>query len=205
MQRLLAAVVTVAWALWFGGVVMLLLAVSSIFHTFTAGPTVEALGPFGVSTEAAVVPNSPLRRVLAGAAASGVFHRFERYQLVLAAVALLATFGWRLVGPPRGIKTALFSLLALATVAAVVTTAHITPKEEAIRVESLRRGQDVNQSPRKAEFGKLHGLSMALYTGQAAVLLLAGLLLPFATPAAVGNAVKDGSPPPRTSATAPPA
>ena len=204
MQRLLAAVVTVAWASWFGGVVMLLLAVSSIFHTFQKGPTVEALTPFGVSTEAAVAPTSPLHNVLAGAAASGVFHHFERYQLILAAVSLLAAFGWRLVGPPRGFKTVLFSLLALATVAAVTSTALLTPKVEAIRVEALRRGQDVSQSPRKAEFGKLHGVSMAVYTSQAALLLLAGLLLPFATAAGGGRDLRDGSSP-QTSATAPPA
>jgi hypothetical protein len=191
MQRLLAAVVTIAWALWFGGVVMLLLAVSSLFHTFVHEPTVEALAPFGVSTEAAAVPNSPLRRVLAGSAAGGVFHRFERYQLAVAAVALLATFGWRLTGggPPR-LKTALFALLALATVAAVVNTTRVTPRVDAIRVEALRRGQDVSLSPKKAEFGKLHGISMAVYTTEAALLLLAGLVLPFATRADVATALQ---------------
>lgn len=190
MQRLLAAVVTVAWALWFGGVVMLLLAVSSIFQTFDTGPTVEALAPFGVSSDPAVVAqHSPLRRVLAGAAASGVFHRFERYQLIVAAIALLAAFGWRLASPSR-LKTALFALLALATLAAVATTAAITPRVEAIRVEALGRGQDVKQSPRSAEFAKLHGLSMAVYSAEALTLLLAGLVLPFATQGAGNGPVR---------------
>lgn len=188
MNRLFSAVVSLALGLWLGGVVMLLLAVSSLFHTFVDQPTTaQSLIPYGVMLEGAA-EHAPLKRVLAGTAASGVFHRFELYQLALAAVALTATLAWRIVGPPR-FKTALFCLLGLATVAAVTNTAVITPRIEGMRVEALRRGADVSKRP---GFGRLHGISMAVYAAESAVLLIAGLVLPAAIRADAGAARQRG-------------
>lgn len=150
MSRALATIVTLAWALWFGGVVTLFIAVSSIFKTFHPD------------------------RALAGTAAAGVFHAFERYQLALAAVAVVAAVLWRLTGgrrPGAGIKTAVAALLALAAVAALVESFHVAPQIERLRVEK-RTAEDA--------FKNLHGASMILYTSGAAVLLVAGLLVPAA-------------------------
>ncbi len=112
MTRLLSTLVTIVWALWFGGMVMLLVAVITLFDTF--GQDRESFSR----------------------AAGTLFRVFERGQLALAAVALLGTFGWRLAGSAR-LKTALFALFAVATLASVASTAVITPKVESLRQERL--------------------------------------------------------------------
>lgn len=109
-------------------------------------------------------------RDVQGAFAARLFPAFERMQLVFAAVALLCTAGWWLAGRARA-KLALFALFALATLAAVVETSMITPKIEAMRVQGLR------DTP---EFRRMHGVSSRVYMGGAAVLLVAGMLLPWA-------------------------
>ena len=71
MNRVLATLVCLAWALWFGGAVMVFVTAGSLFATFAPD------------------------KVTAGTAAAGVFRTWERYQLVLAAVALVLTVAWR--------------------------------------------------------------------------------------------------------------
>ena len=146
--RLLAIVLTLAWALWFGGLITLFLAVTSLFTTFDTD------------------------RSLAGTAAAGIFRRFESYQLVLAAVALVTAATWRASRPPRPrSNTVVLVFLALAAVVAVSSTFAVSR-----RIEKLRR-QSLTATP---EFRRLHGVSMGLYTGEAALLLAAGLALPSA-------------------------
>ncbi len=111
----------------------------------------------------------PDNRPLAGRVATGIFHLFEKYQLALAAASLLATFGWRLMSRAAGLKTALFALLALTTTAAGASTLLISPRIEALRVQGTTTGPD---------FKRLHGTSMLLYTTEAGLLLIAGLILP---------------------------
>jgi hypothetical protein len=144
--RVLPVLVTLAWGLWFGGVLAVFLAVTSLFDTFAPD------------------------RALAGTAAAGVFRRFEFYQLVLAAAAVVAAAVWRLSAPaaPRRL-TALLVLLALAAGTAGTSTFAISR-----RIETLR-GQKQTTTP---EFRRLHGVSMALYTAEALVLLGAGVVLP---------------------------
>lgn len=145
MRRILSGLIVATWALWFGGLVTLFLAVAAIFKALP-------------------------ERALAGQAAANVFHWFERYQLGLAALALIAALGWRLMKPAAS-RTLLFLLFALATVGAVTNTAVITPKIQAMRVQ---RETDTEQ------FKKLHGQSSMVYVGQTLVLALAGLALPAA-------------------------
>jgi hypothetical protein len=146
MQRVVSCLVAIVWGLWLGGLGAIFLAVVSLFKTFED------------------------RRV-AGTAASGVFHLFERYQLILAAAGLVLILAWRVLGGAPRLKTALFTLFALSTLLAVSSTLYITPRIEAMRQEGTTTGR---------EFQKLHGMSSMLYTGEAALLLLGGFLLPSA-------------------------
>lgn len=143
-RRVLHTLVTVVWGLWFGGLVVLFIAISSLFSTFSS------------------------QHEVAGKAAANIFRVFNAYQLGLAAAALLGTFVWRIVGSPR-LKTTLFTLFALATVAACVNTMYFAPKIEGLQAQGLARS---------AEFGKLHAASMMTYIGETVFVLLAGLFLP---------------------------
>jgi hypothetical protein len=145
MQRMLSILVTLAWGLWFGGLIMLFVAVTSLFNTFKD------------------------QRPIAGAAAADIFHRFEVFQLALAAAALLATLAWRILSGRSKLKMGVLVFFALATLVAMSSTTVVTPK-----IDALRR-QAQTATP---EFKKLHGVSMMLYVGEATLLLCAGLLLP---------------------------
>jgi hypothetical protein len=147
MQRFLSVLVTLAWGLWFGGLVTLFMAVTSLFQTFGT------------------------QRSIAGMGAASIFRRFELFQLALAAAALLATLAWRMIAGRSGVKVGILALMSVATVLAMVETAVVARKIEALR------GQGDTQS---AQFKKLHGGSMALYVGETVLLLAAGLLLPSA-------------------------
>ena len=147
MRYFVSVLVAVAWALWFGGLITLFLVVTQLSHTFPAP-----------------------RRDIFGEAGSATFMMFERYQLIIGAIALVATFGLRLMNP-SALGTALFSVLALAAVGALVSPLCITPK-----IEALRRAGETD-SP---EFKKMHGRSMMIYSGDALILLAAGALMPAA-------------------------
>lgn len=107
-------------------------------------------------------------RELAVQANPVLFAAFERYQLILAAGVLLFTFFWILLQPGRW-KSALFVLFALAALGAVVSSAWITPRINLLQSQHLTA---------TAEFRKVHGQSMAIYSACAFLLLLAGLILP---------------------------
>ena|SRR5258705_11548216 len=104
---------------------------------------------------------------LAQQAAPHLFLVFEQYQLILAAVALTSTFAWRLSSRIM-LLNMMFLMLALAALGAVASPMYFTK-----RMESLRE-QGRTNSP---EFRKLHGQSMGVYTGEAVLLLIGGLIL----------------------------
>jgi hypothetical protein len=106
--------------------------------------------------------------IVFGQAGSATFYVFKYYQLWLAAAALLFTFLWNLAAPSTA-KYVLFWVFALTTVATVGGMLFITPRLERLRLD--------NQT-RSLEFLELHERSMMLYTGQTALLLVGGLLLP---------------------------
>jgi hypothetical protein len=147
MQRFISSLVAIAWGLWFGGLGTVFLVVVSIFRTFGDD------------------------RRGAGRVASGVFHMFERYQLGLAAAALVLTFLWRVLRGAAGHKTALFVLFALATVLAVTSTVYVTPQIEQMRQQGVTTGD---------HFRRMHGTSSILYVSEAAVLLVAGFVMVWA-------------------------
>ena len=156
MIRILATLVSIAWALWFGGMIMLFVTLGSIFTT----PGID--------------------RTTAGDVAAGLFPKFERMQLIFAALCLLGTFGWWLAGRTRA-KLVLFALFGLATLGAVIETSVITPRIESMRVQGQRG---------TSQFDRMHRISSRVYMSGAAVLLVAGLVLPSAIVADAQRAAK---------------
>lgn len=144
MRRVLPSLLVIVCSLWLGGLVTLFIVVKSLFVTFDADHT------------------------LAGLAASGIFGSFNRYQLVLAAIALVGSFFWR-IQSRRGGVTALFFCFGLAAFAAIIVAGIITPHLDAMRLA---------QKTHTPEFARLHGISMLLYLGEMICLVGAGLLLP---------------------------
>lgn len=144
MRYFLSTLVCLAWALWFGGLITLFLVVTQLSKIFVD------------------------RRDIFGQAGSGVFIMFERYQLIVGALALISAFALRLASPSV-IRTAFFALLFLAAMGAVASPLWITPKIEALRLA----GETANPL-----FKKLHGVSMMVYSADAFILFIAGTLLP---------------------------
>lgn len=112
MQRAISTFVTIIWGLWFGGLIVLFLAVQSLFNTFAT------------------------RHDLAGQGAAHIFHAFNAYQLALAAAALIATVLWRIKGPPK-LTTAFFVFFALAALGACTITMYFTPHIEMLQHQGL--------------------------------------------------------------------
>ena len=137
MRYGLSLLVMLAWALWFGGLMAVFITVT---HLFSAD------------------------RATAVVAAPRIFISFERYQLILAAVALVATVAWRF-REPRAVLTTLFIMFAVASVGAIVNAAIITPRMEELRLAGQSHGP---------AFAQLHGRSMIVFMCEAAALLLAG-------------------------------
>jgi hypothetical protein len=140
MRSLVVVLSLLAWALWFGGLVALFVFVPALFRT---------------------------DRDIAVQAAPIIFIVFQKYQLILACVTLVAAVAWRICSPGR-LLVAGFVLLALATFAGVGVSIGIIPRMNELRV----LGE--SSSP---EFKKLHGVSMALYLFEMLVLLGAGVLM----------------------------
>ena len=143
MQRTIYTFLSIVWSLWFGGLVLLFMAVQSLFKTFAD------------------------RHDLAGQGAQQIFHVFDRYQLTLAALSLILTFIWRIISPRTG-KTTLFTCFALATIGALAIAMLISPKIIALQAQGLTH---------TVQFSKLHGISMAVYLAETAVLLFTGFWL----------------------------
>ena len=111
MQRLHCVLVTLAWGLWFGGIILVFVAIRSLFATFAAAD----------------------QRPQFAAAAAGVFERFEAFQLALAAVVLLATLGWQTLAGRSRARTALLVLFAIATLLAIGETTVVAPAINRLR------------------------------------------------------------------------
>jgi hypothetical protein len=149
---MLLLIATLAWALWFGGLMALFIFVLTLFHN---------------------------NREIAVQAAPQLFLAFQRYHLILAAVALAATVLWRIVAPSKFVLVN-FILLGLAACAGVAVAVWIIGPMEALREQGLG-GSD--------EFKKLHGISMMLFCAQAILLLIYGVILPFAISAGAKKSV----------------
>lgn len=110
MRYFASFVVTLAWGLWLGGMVALILFVQSLFAR---------------------------DRTVALEAAPMLFVTFERVQLLLAAAACVGTFCWWVLARRRAVIV-LFALFAVAgAIAALSTTLNTTPMEQ-LRAQGLR-------------------------------------------------------------------
>jgi hypothetical protein len=135
MSRLFSFLALVSWSLWFGGLICLFLLIMALFAK---------------------------SRAIAPEAAPHLFLAFERYQLVLAAIALTSTFAWRMTIRLSALH-ALFILLALAAFGAAVNPLYLTSKMEALRSEGKQ------SSP---EFKQLHRHATRVYVAQAVLLFI---------------------------------
>ena len=146
-RRLLLVVLTLAWALWFGGIITLFLAVTSLFATFAP------------------------ERTLAGTAAAGIFRRFEVYRLVLAPITVVAAAALRASKSPAArSKTVVLVLLILAAVIALVSTFAVSRRIETLRTQGLtstsefRRLHGTSMAMYTAEAAVLVAAGLALPT-----------------------------------------
>ena len=144
MRYLTSTLIIVTTSLWFGGLVTLALLVMAVF--FASG----------------------LERETAGRAASAMFVWFGKAQLIVAAVALIATFlGY--LQRRGGIIVTLFVLQIAAAIGAVIFNMYFVP-----RLESMR---SAGQS-QSAAFQAMHKQSESLMSVAMLILLVATILIP---------------------------
>ena len=111
MHRTLSVIVLLAWGLWFGAIVMVFVAVTSLFATFAD------------------------QRSIAGLAAAGVFRRFEVLELGAATAALVAAILLR-SSARRRVATVVIVLLLAAALGALYSGFVLTPEINRLRGES---------------------------------------------------------------------
>src|SRR5216117_1386248 len=109
-------------------------------------------------------------REIAVQAAPQLFVAFQKYHLILASIALVAVVAWRIVSRSK-LVLVIFILLGLAACCGVAVAIWIVGPMEVLREHGFSGS---------AQFKRLHGLSMMLYTAQALLLLISGIVLPFA-------------------------
>lgn len=160
MRTVLQALLTLVWGLWFGGVVALFVAIHGVFGAF----------PSDANT--------------AGEAAIHVFRAFNRYQLGVAAAAIILTFVWSLSQRGRRMKMGLFLVFGLTTVDACIITTYVAPAIERMHANGMTHTPG---------FIAMHGYSMLLYLAEAVLLLVAGLLLPWMRGTANRSTSLDGA------------
>jgi Domain of unknown function (DUF4149) len=140
MFRLFAFLTLLAWALWLGGLITLFICVITLFSH---------------------------NRTLAVDSAPVLFVNFERYQLILAAVALTCTVVWRVMSKNL-VLNLVFLLLCLSSLGAIASPLYFSKQMERLREEGK------TNSPK---FEALHRQSEWVYTSEATLLLISGLPL----------------------------
>jgi len=110
MRYLASFVVTLAWALWLGGMVALIVFVQVLF-----------------SGDRQIAPN----------AAPMLFVAFGRVQLLLGAIALLGTFAWWVLARRRAVMM-LFTLFAISAALAAASSTLVTAPMERLREQGRR-------------------------------------------------------------------
>ena len=144
-DRLTSAALGLVWALWTGGVIALFLFVTAMFY--------------------AAFPDD---RANAARAAQAAFLRFGRYQLALAAIAVLLSIAWMSQRRPRSRARTALLVLTLLTTALAAATYLIT-----LKVIDLSHQGQTNTT----FFKQLHGWSMTVFMAEALLLLVCGAVL----------------------------
>lgn len=111
MRKVLPIMVSLALAVWLGGLVSLLLAVTTLFR----------------ADRDAAIDLAPR-----------LFKTFEPVLLASLATALLATLAWRLLVSCSKPRKVLLALLLSAAGPAVISIAFVTPRIDALRLEGRR-------------------------------------------------------------------
>ena len=142
MRFLCSILLLFAWGLWLGGLITVFFVVTLLFAA---------------------------DKTLAVQVGPRVFPPFEKFELILGTVSLLACFFLR-VTTKSGFWTLLFALLVAAVLPAIASPLFVTPKLMHLWSQNLSYN---------ADFKKLHGYSMMLYSTTTIMLALAGLLLPW--------------------------
>ena len=140
MRYLASFVVTLAWGLWLGGMVALIVFVQTLF-----------------------VRNRPV----ALEAAPMLFVAFERVQLVLAAAAVVGTFCWWLLTRRRAVMV-LFALLAISGAIAAMSTTLNTAPMEVLRARGMRESAEFKRLHRRST--TMYMAEMVLLLGAGAIL-----------------------------------
>jgi hypothetical protein len=140
MSRLFAFLTLLAWALWLGGLITLFICVITLFHH---------------------------NRSLAADSAPVLFVNFERYQLILAALALTCTVVWRIM-TKNLLLNLLFLLFCLASLGAIASPLYFSKQMEILREEGKTNSQ---------RFDTLHRQSEWVYTSEATLLVISGIPL----------------------------
>jgi hypothetical protein len=145
MRYLLSLILTAAWALWFGATIA----------TFVFAIHLFRVHPGEVASQAN----------------SAMFVVFGEYELVLAAVAILAA-GMMLVSRPTKPLVVLLAALVFSGAVAMTAGMGLTPRMEILREQGKSHSD---------EFKRLHGRSMMAMTAQSVLLLLCLPLIQSAT------------------------
>ena len=146
MRYFLRVAVALSWGIWFGGLLSMFLFITGLFNSLKA----EGLRPVFDQ----IAPHQ--------------FMMSQRFELVFGMLALIMTFGLRLLDR-RPAVTWFFGVLALAAIVAIVKSAVLTPR----MVQLIVPGMEPS-----AEFKRLHGLSKLAGCIEAVLLLIAGAALP---------------------------
>jgi hypothetical protein len=137
MRYFASFVVTLAWALWFGGIVALVLFVQTLFAR---------------------------NRTIALDAAPMLFVSFERVQLLFAAAACVGTFCWWVLTRRRAVMV-LFALFAVAAATAALSTTLNTNPMERLRAEGRRESPEFKALHRRSTSMYMVNLVLLLAAG----------------------------------------
>jgi len=140
MRYFASFVVTLAWGLWLGGMVALVLFVQTLFAR---------------------------NRTIALDAAPMLFVSFERMQLILAAAAVVGTFCWWLLTRRRGVMV-LFTLFAIAAATAALSTTLNTSPMELLRAQGMRESPEFKALHRRST--SMYMVNLVLLVAAGAVL-----------------------------------
>ena len=137
MRYFASFVVTLAWGLWLGGMVALILFVQTLFAR---------------------------HRSIALEAAPMLFVSFERVQLLFAAAAVVGAFCWWLLTRRRPVIV-LFALFAIAGAIAALSTTLNTNRMEQLRAQGMRESPEFQALHRRSTSMYLANLVLLLAAG----------------------------------------
>ncbi len=117
MRSFLSTLTILAWALWFGGMMVLIVFVAALFAK---------------------------NRPIAIDAAPILFTTFGLYQLIIGSIVLVAVVAWRFI-EPRRVLSGIIVLFLLAAIGAILLSTMIVPPMEKLRAAGQRESVQFKQ------------------------------------------------------------